>query len=173
MFCGGDGITHTQKRSYSHSYNDYKDGTYVFCSNDLNNMPKGVTYTIWGRPYCYRGQTLYSGVIGGNYARNSAGGAINCAFLIHLCITNIRQVLNKEDLYIQHNMTLYLTLNLVMSMKSLLNVLPVMIVTVLHQYNNDPSKIILSQWMETTVLQVSNDSTKYRRLLQVIDSIEL
>ena len=34
----------------------------------------GITYIVWGRKKCPKGETLYSGVIGGNYVRHSAGG---------------------------------------------------------------------------------------------------
>ena len=35
---------------------------------------QGITYIVWGRKECPKGETLYSGVIGGNYVRHSAGG---------------------------------------------------------------------------------------------------
>ena len=33
-----------------------------------------MSYVVWGKQYCPNGQTLYSGVLGGNYVRHSAGG---------------------------------------------------------------------------------------------------
>ena len=40
-----------------------------------NQVNQGVTYIVWGRKECPEGETLYSGVIGGNYVRHSAGSS--------------------------------------------------------------------------------------------------
>lgn len=78
VFCGDDLVARrsVQKRSdYSHSYNDYDgNGTFVFCGG-RSGQKSGVTYIAWGKQYCPNGQTLYSGVIGGNLVTHSAGGS--------------------------------------------------------------------------------------------------
>ena len=78
MFCRDDLFTRSvQKRSdYSHSYNDYDaNGTFVFCGGGSAHKSGGVSYIVWGKQYCPNGQTLYSGVIGGNTVTHSAGGS--------------------------------------------------------------------------------------------------
>ena len=79
VFCGNN-LKSFQRRSagYSHSYNDYTgDGTFVYCggSTAFQKQSTGISYIIWGKESCPNGQTLYSGVIGGNYVRHSAGGS--------------------------------------------------------------------------------------------------
>lgn len=79
VFCGSS----YQKRStysstYSHSYNDYinANGTFVICGGgDPAPKPSGVSYIVWGKQYCPNGQTLYSGILGGNYVKHSGGGS--------------------------------------------------------------------------------------------------
>ena len=78
VFCRDDLFTRSvQKRSdYSHSFNDYDgNGTFVFCGGGSIHKSGGVSYTVWGKQYCPNGQTLYSGVIGGNKVTHSAGGS--------------------------------------------------------------------------------------------------
>ena len=79
VFCGDDLLTRrsVQKRSdYSHSYNDYNgNGTFVFCGGSRSAHKSGVSYVAWGKRYCPNGQTLYTGVIGGNQVTRSAGGS--------------------------------------------------------------------------------------------------
>ena len=82
VFCGDDLFTRSvQKRSdFTHSYNSYNagNGTFVFCggTGKSTKNSKGVSYIAWGKEHCPNGgQTLYSGVIGGNTVRHSAGGS--------------------------------------------------------------------------------------------------
>jgi len=75
VYCGN---TNSQKRSIS-GINDYRNGngTIVICGVDASapRSAAGVSYIVWGKQFCPNGQTLYSGVLGGNYVRHSAGGS--------------------------------------------------------------------------------------------------
>ena len=78
VFCGSS----SQKRSviqssYSSSYENQGNGTFIVCGGhgSTPRLPSGVSYVVWGKQYCPNGQTLYSGVLGGNYVRHSAGGS--------------------------------------------------------------------------------------------------
>ena len=78
VLCGSS----SQKRSvysssYSPHYENARNVTFIVCEGGGPTpwLPSGVSYVVWGKQYCPNGQTLYSGVLGGNYVRHSAGGS--------------------------------------------------------------------------------------------------
>ena len=80
VYCRDDLFTRrrrsVQKRYNSHSFNAYDgNGTFVFCGGGSVQKSGGMSYIVWGKQYCPNGQTLYSGVIGGNKVTHSAGGS--------------------------------------------------------------------------------------------------
>lgn len=81
VFCGSS--SRQKRSSFGHaynskSYNEYhnENGSFIICDGGhYSSKASGVSYIVWGKQYCPNGQTLYSGVLGGNYVKHSAGSS--------------------------------------------------------------------------------------------------